>query len=124
MLSVTRDMQKRKGDPLRDYKRGTNMATIGLELVLSIALGFFGGRYLDNKFGTAPWLSVVGFLFGVAAAVKAIHRAWTQMQAIALIEEREEGNPEPLYSTERPSDSSERSADARRSRNPGPKERS
>jgi F0F1-type ATP synthase assembly protein I len=115
-------MQKRKGDPLRDYKRGTNMATIGLELVLSIAVGFFGGRYLDDKLGTAPWLSVVGFLFGVAAAVKAVHRAWTQMQTVARIEEREQGNPEPLYFTERSNDPSKRSADSKRPRPSGPEE--
>lgn len=100
-------MQRRTGDTLRDYKRGTSMATLGMELVLSIAVGFFAGRYLDGKLGTAPWLSVVGFLFGIGASVKAIHRAWAQMQAIAKIEEREQGNPAPMYPSEDPSERSE-----------------
>lgn len=97
MLSATDEMHHSKRDTLRDYKRGTSMSTIGMELVLSIAVGFFAGRYADDKLGTAPWFSVVGFLLGVAAAVRSVHRAWAQMQAIAKIEEREQGNPPPLY---------------------------
>lgn len=109
-------MHDPKRDTLRDYKRGTSLSTIGMELVLSIAVGFFAGRYADERLGTAPWLSVVGFLFGVAAAVRSVHRAWAQMQAIAKIEEREQGNPAPRYSREMPRD--EIGNQASRSREP------
>jgi ATP synthase protein I len=67
--------------------------TVGLEIVLSILLGLWLGTWLDGRFGTAPWLAVLWFGFGCAAAGKAVHRSWKQMQAAAAREEAEEGNP-------------------------------
>ncbi|MEN6460197.1 MAG: AtpZ/AtpI family protein [Syntrophomonas sp.] len=37
-----------------------------------VALGYFGGRWLDGRFDTAPWLTLVGFLVGVATGIKAM----------------------------------------------------
>ena len=81
----------------QEYKTLGNYGTLGIEIVLCLALGFFGGRWLDGKLETAPYLSVLGFFFGAGAAVKAIHRAWKDMQKIAEKEEREQGNPAPLF---------------------------
>jgi len=84
--------------PGLDNWRGIgSFGTLGLEIVLCIALGFFGGRWLDGKLGTDPYLSVVGFFFGLAAAVQSIMRATKEMQAEAEREEREQGNPRPRY---------------------------
>lgn len=90
-------MTRQPSTTIRDYKRGTNFGSIGIEIVVCLAVGFFGGRYLDGKLGTTPWLSIIGFIVGVGAAIKGIHRAYVQMQAIARMEEREEGNPKPNY---------------------------
>lgn len=49
--------------------------TVGLELALSIILGLFVGRWLDAKFGTEPWLTIIGVGYGVAAGVRALYRA-------------------------------------------------
>ena len=43
-----------------------SFSTIGLELGLSIALGYLGGEWLDGKFGTEPWLKWIGLGFGLA----------------------------------------------------------
>lgn len=96
------DAKKRRPDESRpaglDNWRGVgSYGTLGLEIVLSICLGFFGGRWLDGKLGTEPWLSVLGFVFGVGAAIKAVMRAMREMAAEAAREEREQGNPAPLY---------------------------
>lgn len=48
--------------------------TIGIELVLSIALGFVGGRWIDRHLGTAPWFMWIGLALGVVAAVRAFIR--------------------------------------------------
>jgi F0F1-type ATP synthase assembly protein I len=79
------------------WKAAGSYGTIGLELVLCLMIGLFGGRWLDGKWGTEPWLTVVGFCFGLAAGAKAIHRGWKEMQAVTAQEEREEGNPQPRY---------------------------
>ena len=82
---------------VKEWKGVGSFGTVGLEIVLAIVLGLFGGRWLDTKFDTAPYLAVVGFFFGVVTAVKAIHRTTKEMQREAAREEREEGNPAPLF---------------------------
>ena len=47
---------------------------VGLEISIAIGIGYFGGRYLDGKLGTAPWLAWIGFAAGVGAGVKALIR--------------------------------------------------
>jgi ATP synthase protein I len=49
--------------------------TVGLEVVLSVLVGFLGGWWLDQKLGTDPWLTLIGFAYGVAAAARALYRA-------------------------------------------------
>jgi F0F1-type ATP synthase assembly protein I len=51
-----------------------NTGAVGLEISLAIGIGYFGGRYLDGKLGTAPWLGWIGFAAGVGAGVKALVR--------------------------------------------------
>ena len=41
---------------------------LGASIVFAILIGAALGWWLDSKFGTSPWLSIVFFLFGVAAA--------------------------------------------------------
>jgi ATP synthase protein I len=36
----------------------------------AIALGYFGGRWLDGRYDTGPWLSIAGMLFGMLTAGK------------------------------------------------------
>jgi len=43
--------------------------TIGTELAITVLLGFYGGRALDNWLGTEPWLLVAGVLAGVALGI-------------------------------------------------------
>lgn len=79
------------------YKALGDYGTLGIEIALSIIFGAGGGHWLDGKLKTEPWLMILGFFFGLGAAGKAVHRAWQQMQREAEREEREEGNPAPLW---------------------------
>jgi ATP synthase protein I len=56
----------------RDIKDLAYYSSIGLQVALSILIGYFFGSYLDGKFHTEPWLTVIFFLLGVAAAVRNI----------------------------------------------------
>jgi ATP synthase protein I len=47
---------------------------VGLEIAFAIGIGYFGGRYLDGKLGTGPWLAWVGFAAGVGAGIEALIR--------------------------------------------------
>lgn len=53
----------------RSLSDAMNLATT---VAACVALGYFGGKWLDGKFDTQPWLTVVGFLVGVAAGIKAM----------------------------------------------------
>lgn len=47
----------------------------GTELVVSVLLGFFVGRWLDGKFATAPWLMLAGALIGISLGLYQLIRA-------------------------------------------------
>ncbi len=82
------------------YKGLGGYGTLGLEMVLSVLFGLFGGRWLDGRFGTTPWLMWIGFGVGIAAAIRAIQRALILMKRETAREEKAEGNPEPVYVSE------------------------
>jgi ATP synthase protein I len=50
------------------------LSTIGMSFVFALVLGFAAGYWLDNTLGTRPWLSFIGFFFGLAAGVLNVYR--------------------------------------------------
>src|SRR5262249_32618713 len=42
------------------------LSGVGLTLVISTVLGLWGGYVLDRWLGSAPWLTLVGLLLGIA----------------------------------------------------------
>lgn len=52
--------------------------TLGIEIVLSVAVGLLGGQWLDKKFGSSPWFTLIGLAYGLAAATRAVYRALKQ----------------------------------------------
>ena len=52
-------------------KQVGSLSTIGLELGLSVGLGYLGGEWLDGKLGTEPWLKWIGLGLGLPRAVQA-----------------------------------------------------
>ena len=64
-------------DPGNEQEQGQNVRswmasvgpflTLGLQLAVSVVAMFFLGRWLDQKFGTEPWLMIVGLALGATA---------------------------------------------------------
>ncbi len=52
--------------------------TIGTELAITVLLGFYGGRALDNWLDTEPWFLVAGVLAGVALGILGIVKTMQQ----------------------------------------------
>jgi len=50
---------------------------LGFELTVPLLVGLFGGQWLDRRFGTAPWLLLVGALLGGAAGMLSLYRRIT-----------------------------------------------
>lgn len=59
----------------QDWKGVGSYGTVGLELVLSVLVGLFGGQFLDHRFHTTPWLTLIGLGYGIAAGVRGLYRA-------------------------------------------------
>jgi F0F1-type ATP synthase assembly protein I len=50
---------------------------IGWYFAICIVLGVLGGRWLDERFGTAPWFALIGTFLGLAAALYGGYRTLT-----------------------------------------------
>jgi F0F1-type ATP synthase assembly protein I len=75
----------------KQWKDLGRYGTVGLELVLSILIGFFGGQWLDKKFGGGHgWLTIAGFVVGCYAGFRSIYKAYRVMQRQAAEETRRE----------------------------------
>jgi len=58
----------------RERWRAAKASAIGLQFALSIALGAWGGNWIDTRFGTAPYGIMVGLLLGAAAGFRDLYR--------------------------------------------------
>ena len=56
-------------------------SSIGLELGLSIVVGFLIGSWLDKWLGTDPWLLLVFGIAGIIAGYRGIFRLVKRVQA-------------------------------------------
>ncbi len=83
--------------PSPGRKQGREYAQIGLLamvpaiLIAAPLVGFFAGRWADGKFGTAPWLMIVGIALGFAAAASEI---WNLVRKSQEIERQNEKDKE------------------------------
>jgi len=50
------------------------LATAGIQIVVSILIGFAMGLWLDRWLGTKPWMMLLFIMFGVAAGFLNVYR--------------------------------------------------
>jgi len=62
-------MNKEKYRSLRDL---AYYSSLGFSVALSIFIGLGIGVWLDRKFETAPWLTLIFLVFGIAAGFRNI----------------------------------------------------
>ncbi len=57
---------------------------VGFQLAATVIGGLFAGQWLDKKFGTTPWLTVVGLLIGSAGGFYNLIRVltWNQNRTV------------------------------------------
>jgi ATP synthase protein I len=86
-----------------DLKGLGDYGTVGLELVISILVGFLGGRWLDGKLGTHGWLTLIGLLFGTVAGFRSLYRAAVKMRKETEAEDERERRARHGHEGEPPS---------------------
>ncbi|EKP94667.1 AtpZ/AtpI family protein [Thermaerobacter subterraneus] len=50
-------------------------------LLAGMAIGYYGGRWLDGWLDTAPWLQLLGLMLGVVAAFRVLWRTLQRLDA-------------------------------------------
>jgi F0F1-type ATP synthase assembly protein I len=95
--------------PSKGLKSYGRYGAVGFELILSIAIGYYIGHWLDGKLGTR-WLALVGFLVGCYAGFRALFRTAKQMQLDIEREEKLERGVDP-WGTEYEAPESDEQAD-------------
>lgn len=80
------DFEELSGQRLRAQKREDALARarmfrimgtysyIGIEFGVAVVLGWFAGNWLDDQFGTTPWLRFSMMALGLAAAFRDLFR--------------------------------------------------
>lgn len=54
-----------------------------LSFVLALGIGWWVGQWLDGRFATGPWLTVVFVLFGLAAGSLNVYRTMSRFMGPA-----------------------------------------
>lgn len=57
------------------WKTLGELSSIGITLVLATVIGLVAGYYADRWLGTKPWLTLLGFGFGIAAGFVNLFRS-------------------------------------------------
>lgn len=62
------------------WVQALRVSTVGVEFGVGAVLGYLGGGWLDRRWGTGPYLTLVGLLLGVAAAFASLVRLVREVQ--------------------------------------------
>ena len=65
-------------------------SSVGLELGIAVIVGLLGGMWLDNRFGTTPWLMLAFLVFGLVAGFRNVLRAVERAERAGAAEDRED----------------------------------
>lgn len=67
----------------KQLKLAARFASVGFELATAVVIGYFGGRWVDEKLGTDPWIQIIGLLLGVCAGFWSLFKLARGSQAQA-----------------------------------------
>lgn len=66
--------EEKNGGLGRALKAFALASTITVQFAVSIMIGVYAGRYLDERLGSQPWLMLLGLFAGIAAGTAGIYR--------------------------------------------------
>ena len=65
----------------RMWRLAGRYSTVGIQIALCVAIGLFGGRYLDGHFQSEPLFFWIGLVVGSAAAIRS---TWRTLKGVHL----------------------------------------
>jgi F0F1-type ATP synthase assembly protein I len=82
----------------QDLRAVGRYGTVGIELVLSIAIGYLGGHWIDGKVGGGRgWITLAGVVVGFYAGCRAVWKAAKSAQRDMERLDREEAEERQRY---------------------------
>ena len=63
------------------YQGWLRFSAMGLELGLAVIVGLLLGQWLDSRFGTDPWLTLLFLIFGMVAGFRSVYRLLREVTA-------------------------------------------
>lgn len=63
------------------WQLAARYSAVGIEMTAAVVIGTLGGRWLDSKLGSAPYLTYVGIIVGIGAAVRTIMRVIANLKS-------------------------------------------
>jgi|SRR6185369_11014331 len=73
-------------DSLNAMRQLSPLLGAGAQMAAAVVLMFFAGRWLDEKWGTTPWMVLTGILFG---SVAGFYQFFKAVQEAGKSEEKE-----------------------------------
>ncbi len=67
--------------------------TVGIQLALTVVVLFFIGRWLDDRFGTAPWLMLAGLFLGIVGGMIKFFRSAIELGRQEDAQQKRKGEP-------------------------------
>jgi ATP synthase protein I len=74
---------------MKTIREGTTVGAVGLEMGMSVVIGYTVGYYLDKWLGTHPLMAIIWIGFGLAAAGKSLYVAYLRAKNIGKDDEDE-----------------------------------
>jgi len=71
-----------KRETRRTIKDLVYYSSIGLQVALSIFIGLAVGIYLDRRYDTTPWLTLIFLVLGIAAGYRNIGHALRKIRKL------------------------------------------
>lgn len=56
------------------WRAASRFSYVGIFFGMAVVIGWLGGSWLERRLGGAPWVSLAGVLFGVAAGFRELYR--------------------------------------------------
>lgn len=61
-------------DAKKALQAASRYGYLGIFFGVAALMGYGAGYWLDQRFGTTPWLSIVGLFIGIAAGFKELYK--------------------------------------------------
>jgi len=74
---------------MQTIREGTTVGAVGLEMGMSVIIGYTVGYYLDKWLGTHPIMTIIWIGFGLGAAGKALYIAYLRAKNIGKSDDDE-----------------------------------